>query len=139
MNKHFIRAFLALLFLGVLNVGSLKAQIIQYSSPIDTAKKNAADTITKKPVPSTLTFGLDLRFRSELRHGYKSIPTADTTAAFQINQRTRFNVDYQSKNLNVFLSLQDARVWGQQDPREGQTGMSTQVTPTTTFPLYFFE
>jgi hypothetical protein len=139
MNKHFIRAFLALLFLGVLNVGSLKAQIIQYSSPIDTAKKNAADTVTKKPVPSTLTFGLDLRFRSELRHGYKSIPTADTTAAFQINQRTRFNVDYQSKNLNVFLSLQDARVWGQQDPREGQTGISTQVTPTTTFPLYFFE
>ncbi len=60
-------------------------------------------------------------------------------AAFEINQRTRLNLDYRSNNLDVFLSLQDARVWGQQDPREGQTGTSTQVTPTTTFPLYFFE
>jgi hypothetical protein len=140
MNKHFIRTSLLFLLLAVLNAGSLKAQIIQYASPIDTAKKNAVDTsVRKKVVPSTLTFGLDLRFRSELRHGYKSLPTQDTAAAFQINQRTRFNVDYQSKNLNVFLSLQDARVWGQQDPREGQTGTSTTVTPATTFPLYFFE
>src|SRR6478735_11504320 len=115
------------------------AQIVQYPSPIDTAKKNATDSV-KKPVvvPSTLTFGLDMRTRFEVRHGYKSIPTADTAAAFQINQRTRFNVDYKSKNLDVFLSLQDARVWGQQDPREGQTGNSTTVTPTSTFPLYLF-
>ena len=109
-------------------------------SPIDTAKKNAADTVKKPaPVPSTLTFGLDMRTRFETRHGYKSIPTADTSAAFAISQRTRFNVDYKSKNLDVFLSLQDARVWGQQDPREGETGVSTTTTPTTTFPLYLFE
>ena len=128
------------LFIGMLSINVLHAQIIQYASPIDTAKKNAADTV-KKPVvvPSTLTFSLDMRTRFEARHGYKSVPTADTNAAFLINQRTRFNVDYKSKNLDVFLSLQDARVWGQQDPREGQTGTSTTVTPATTAPLYLFE
>ncbi len=128
------------LLVAVLSFNSLRAQIIQYPSPIDTAKKNAVDTV-KKPVviPSTLTFSLDMRTRAELRHGYKSIPTEDTTAAFYVSQRTRFNVDFKSKNLDVFLSLQDARVWGQQDPREGQSGVSTQATPATTFPVYLFE
>lgn len=116
------------------------AQTTTTPSPLDTVKKPVDTAVVKKPAPqSTLTFGLDMRTRFEARHGYKSIPTSDTAAAFEINQRTRFNVDYKSKGLDVFLSLQDARVWGQQDPREGQTGTSTTVTQTTTFPLYFFE
>src|SRR6478752_451026 len=131
------KLFYFLVMLLLLNTAG--AQIVQYPSPIDTAKKNATDSVKKPAVPqSTLTFGLDLRVRSEVRHGYKSIPTEDTTAAFQINQRTRFNVDYKSKNLDVFLSLQDARVWGQQDPREGQSGTGS-ATPTTTYGLYLFE
>ena len=80
-----------------------------------------------------------MRVRTEWRHGYKSIPTPDTTGAYEINQRTRFNVDYKSKVVDVFLSLQDARVWGQQDPREGQTGTATTSNASTVFPLYFFE
>ncbi len=141
MKKLFIRTSLLFLLLAVLNAGSLKAQIVQSASPIDTAKKNAVDTAAKKPAtpPNSLTFGLDMRVRTEWRHGYKSIPTADTTGAYQINQRTRFNVDYRSKIVDVFLSLQDARVWGQQDPREGQTGTATTATTSTIFPLYFFE
>ncbi len=119
------------LFVGMLSINVLHAQIIQYASPIDTAKKNAADTV-KKPVvvPSTLTFSLDMRTRFEARHGYKSVPTADTNAAFLINQRTRFNVDYKSKNLDVFLSLQDARVYGdQQDPEKGNLRHRVQQCP----------
>lgn len=118
----------------------MQAQIVQYPSPIDTVKKNAADTAKKKVVPSTLVFALDMRTRFEWRNGYRSLlPTGDTTSAYAFTQRTRFNVDYKSKNLDVFLSLQDARVWGQQDPREGQTGTTTQATPTTTFATYLFE
>ncbi len=118
----------------------LHAQTTTVPSPLDTVIKPAVDTVVKKPdQKNTLTFALDMRTRFEARHGYKSIPTPDTAAAFEINQRTRFNVDYKSKNLDVFLSLQDARVWGQQDPREGQTGTSTTVTQTSAFPLYFFE
>src|SRR5436305_679256 len=131
----------AVFILMTMNIGLLRAQTTTTPSPLDTVKKPAADTAVKKPATpaSTLTFGLDMRVRTEWRHGYKSIPTPDTTGAYQINQRTRFNVDYRSKILDVFLSLQDARVLGQQDPREGQTGTSTTNTPATTFPIYFFE
>ena len=91
----------------------------------DTTKKNA------------LTISVDMRVRAEFRHGYRLIPTADTTAAFFINQRTRLNFDYKTKKLDLYVSIQDARVWGQQDPREGQAT----VTPTeaTTYPLYIYE
>ncbi|HEX5155485.1 MAG TPA: alginate export family protein [Parafilimonas sp.] len=140
MKQILIRKKLWFLVMVMLVVNAVRAQIVQYPSPIDTAKKNAADTV-KKPVvvPSTLTFALDMRTRFEMRHGYRGIPLADTPAAYAFTQRTRFNVDYKSKNLDVFLSLQDARVWGQQDPREGQTGVSTQNTPSSTFATYLFE
>lgn len=129
----------AFIIIAIMCYHSVQAQIIQYPSPIDTAKKNATDTTKKKVVPSTLTFGLDMRTRAEWRHGYRALPQGDTTSAFSITQRTRFNVDYKSKSLDIFLSLQDARVWGQQDPREGQTGLSTQATPNSTFATYLFE
>lgn len=133
------RKLIAFFILMMASIGFVKAQTTTSPSPLDTVKKSAADTV-KKPAPqNTLTFGLDMRTRFEWRHGYKAIPTKDTTSAYLINQRTRFNVDYKSKKLDVFLSFQDARVWGQQDPREGQTGTSTQNTPATTFPLYLFE
>lgn len=120
-------------------VTSLHAQGLTVPSPLDTVNKSAGDTTKKPAFKNTLTLSMDMRTRVEARHGYKSIPTADTLAAFEINQRTRLNINYKTKNLDVFLSLQDARVWGQQDPREGQTGTGTQNVPATTFPLYFFE
>lgn len=130
----------SLLYLLVLTPGisALHAQI-QNSPPVDTAVKKEADTTMKsKTTPTTLTFSLDMRTRSELRRGFKSLPTTDTGAAFNISQRTRFNVDFKSKKLDVFLSLQDARIWGQQDPREGQSGTG-QTSTSTTYPIYLFE
>ena len=141
MKKIRNRKLTSVLFFLIVSVGALKAQTTTTPSPLDTVKKPAVDTAVKKPAApqSTLTFGLDMRVRTEWRHGYKSIPTPDTTGAYEINQRTRFNVDYRSKAVDVFLSLQDARVWGQQDPREGQTGTATTSNASTVFPLYFFE
>ena len=92
---HFKQIFV--LVISVAGFYAADAQIIQYASPVDSAKKNAADTLKKTLViPSTLTFGLDMRTRFEWRHGYKSVPTSDTYSAFFINKRTRFNVDYKS-------------------------------------------
>lgn len=87
--------------------------------------------------PNQLTISVDMRTRTEIRHGYRVIPTHDTTAAIFTNQRTRLNFDFKTKRLDLYASLQDTRVWGQQDPREGQGS----VTPTesTTYPLYLFE
>ena len=132
---------LSLFFILIINLRFTNAQTTTQPSPLDTVKKFPTDTstVSKKPTPqNSLTFSLDMRTRFEARHGYKSIPTPDTTAAFFINQRTRFNVDYKSKNLDVFLSFQDARVWGQQDPRAGQSGTGA-ASPTATYPLYLFE
>jgi len=141
MKKIRNRKLTSILFFLIVSIDALKAQTITTPSPLDTIKKSPVDTTIKKPAApqSSLTFGLDMRVRTEWRHGYKSIPTPDTTGAFEINQRTRFNVDYKSKTVDVFLSLQDARVWGQQDPREGQTGTATTNNSSTVFPIYFFE
>ncbi|MBS1729910.1 MAG: alginate export family protein [Bacteroidetes bacterium] len=126
-------------FILIQGYSTVRAQSTQPSSP-DTTKKPAADTVVRKPEQKpTLTIGLDMRTRAELKHGYRSLPVKDTSAAADISQRTRLNFDYKSKSLDVFLSIQDARIWGQQDPKEGQTGSSTTASPSTTFPLYFFE
>jgi len=104
MKEILIRKDLLFLIMVMLVINAVSGQIVQYASPIDTAKKNAADTV-KKPVvvPSTLTFGLDMRTRFEVRHGYRSLPLQDTGAAFPFTQRTRFNVDFKSTLL--FTSL----------------------------------
>jgi hypothetical protein len=140
MKQTFNLKFLFYLLVFSAYTATVSAQVTQ-NPPLDTVKKPAADTVVKKPAApqTTLTFGLDMRTRFEMRHGYRALPIQDTGAAFDISQRTRFNIDFKSKSLDVFLSLQDARVWGQQDPREGQTGTSTQATPATTFATYFFE
>ena len=104
-----------------------------------------AATPTPAPAPklNTLTISVDMRVRTEFRHGYRNLPLKDTAAgspAFFVNQRTRLNFDYKMKNFDFYASVQDARVWGEQDPREGQgTTSSTTANPSTTFPLYLFE
>lgn len=100
---------------------------------IDSLKTATAPT--KKE--NSLTISLDMRVRSEFRHGYRVLPTEDTLPAFLTNQRTRINFDYKAKRLDVFMSVQDTRQWGQQDPREGQT--TATPTEATTYPLYLFE
>lgn len=99
------------------------------------------DTVKAAPKPqNTLVISTDVRVRSEIRHGYRTLPIKDTGVGAFINQRSRLNFDFKTKRFDLFASLQDARVWGQQDPREGQgTTSSTTASPTTTFPLYLFE
>ena len=95
-------------------------------------------TALKPPKPqSTLTISTELRTRTEFRHGYRVLPTEDTTLAVFTNQRTRLNFDFKSKKLDFWASLQDTRQWGQQDPREGQT--TATPTEATTYPTYLFE
>lgn len=107
----------------VFSVIPVQAQSGLQSSPQppvqDTSKKNQ------------ITVSAEFRFRSDYRHGYRYLmpkEVSDTTAAFLVLQRTRLNVAYNNKNLDVFLSLQDARVWGEQNQRGGRN-----------VPLYLFE
>jgi hypothetical protein len=54
----------------------------------------------------------ELRPRFEYRHGYKTLAVDTLDAAAFISQRTRLNFNYESERLNVYLSLQNIRVWG---------------------------
>lgn len=74
-----------------------------------------------------MVISTEVRVRSEYRDGYRSLPGEHTTSAFFINQRSRLNFDYKRKDFDLFLSLQDTRVWGQQDRR------------TPMIPVYLFE
>ena len=54
----------------------------------------------------------EYRPRTEYRHGYKSMFTADDKAAFFTSQRMRLNGAYTLDKLKFGISLQDVRVWG---------------------------
>lgn len=54
----------------------------------------------------------EFRPRFEYRHGFKSLfPDQADPAAF-ISQRTRLNLNFKEDKLDLFLSIQDIRVWG---------------------------
>ena len=61
---------------------------------------------------SQLSIDAEIRPRGEYRYGYKLLPEPDVVAANFISQRTRLNINYSYSKFNVGISLQDVRVWG---------------------------
>ncbi len=57
----------------------------------------------------------ELRTRAEYRHGYTTLPAPDADAAFFISQRSRVLFGYKTDNLSIGLTLQDVRVWGDEE------------------------
>jgi Alginate export len=57
----------------------------------------------------------ELRPRTELRRGYKTLAVESSEAALIVSQRSRLNLDYKDTNFRVFLSVQDIRVWGDEE------------------------
>jgi len=54
-----------------------------------------------------------LRPRLEYRHGYKTLFQDQQDAAVFVSQRTRLNLGYASETLNMYVSIQNVRVWGE--------------------------
>jgi hypothetical protein len=54
----------------------------------------------------------ELRPRFEYRHGYKTLAVDSLNAATFVSQRTRLNFGYNTEKFNVYLSVQNVRVWG---------------------------
>lgn len=63
------------------------------------------------------------RTRGEYRDGYKSIPTSSTNSLFMVGQRTRLNLFYQKDKLTTYVSLQDARIWGEDKWKSDNNGL----------------
>ena len=58
------------------------------------------------------TLSADVRPRAEFRNGFKRPLTKDDDAAFFVEQRTRLNTHFNAEKFELYISLQDVRVWG---------------------------
>lgn len=64
-------------------------------------------------------FRIDLEFRprTEFRNGYRKLRSDTTNPAFFTEQRSRLYFNYQREGFIFHTSIQDIRVWGEDDPR----------------------
>lgn len=65
----------------------------------------------------------EFRPRTELRHGYKTLPSADDEPAFFTEQRSRLILDFQKELYDVRFSVQDVRIWGSQNQLNKSDGL----------------
>jgi hypothetical protein len=87
---------------------------------IDSLRAEDAIKQQAKPKDKTFTVSAQIKPRAELRNGYRFLREDSTDPAFLVFGRTRLNFNYTQENkLKLFISLQDARVWGMYDPRSG--------------------
>lgn len=61
---------------------------------------------------SQFTVDAQLRPRFEFRHGYKTLFPDEADPAAFVSQRTRLNFSYKTEKLQLYISPQDVRVWG---------------------------
>lgn len=61
----------------------------------------------------SLKMNLDLRTRGEVDNGYKTLISYNKSAETTIFSRARLGIDYYYKNLEVYISAQDVRTWGE--------------------------
>lgn len=54
----------------------------------------------------------ELRFRTEYRFGYKTLPQESSLPAFFVTQRSRVGMMYDQEKYSLGLIVQDSRVWG---------------------------
>jgi hypothetical protein len=64
------------------------------------------------------------RVRPEFRQGYKTLSADTSRAAFFITQRARLVFDYKKENLKMYMSVQDIRTWGDEEPLKDIPGLS---------------
>jgi len=61
---------------------------------------------------SQFSVDAQLRPRFEFRHGYKTLFPDNADPATFVSQRTRLNFGYKTEKLQLYISPQDVRVWG---------------------------
>ncbi len=54
----------------------------------------------------------EIRPRAEYRHGFKTLASDGSDAAFFIEQRSRLYLDFKKSRMQFKLALQDVRIWG---------------------------
>lgn len=67
----------------------------------------------------------EIRPRTELRHGYKTIPAATNDPAFFTEQRSRLSLRYTQPEFQVGISAQDIRIWGSESQLKKSDNLSS--------------
>jgi len=70
--------------------------------------------ITLSSLVNAQTFDLsaEIRPRYENKHGYKTLQAIDADGSNFVSQRTRLNFGFKNEKLNLYVSMQNVRVWG---------------------------
>jgi hypothetical protein len=63
-------------------------------------------------VIAQITLSAEVRPRAEYRDGFKTLLSKESDAAFFVEQRSRLNSHFTADKFDVYLSLQDVRIWG---------------------------
>lgn len=71
-------------------------------------------------------FGLEgeVRPRFEYRDGYKAMPLEGSMPAMFVNQRTRLTLNYGTEKLFTKISVQDVRIWGNEEQKKHVPGLA---------------
>ena len=66
-------------------------------------------------ISSKAQFSIDgeLRPRTEYRHGFGTLIAKDAEPGFGISTRARLNFGYKADAYEIFMSMQDVMVWGE--------------------------
>ena len=79
----------------------------------------AQETEKKEEKKSEFKVDASLRVRTEAINGYKKLPTENNNPNLTTDQQTRLNFAYKKDKMKFYISLQDARTWGEGDIRTG--------------------
>ncbi len=63
------------------------------------------------------------RVRPEFRHGYRTLATDSSEAAFFVAQRARLAFEYNKDKINIYTSIQDVRTWGDEEQQKDLPGL----------------
>jgi len=73
---------------------------------------------------SQFSFEGEFRPRLELRHGYKTLASDTSGTAIFVSQRSRLKFNYENEKYSVGLSVQDVRVWGDENQLKDEPSIS---------------
>lgn len=71
-------------------------------------------TFITEDLPAQFVINAEYRPRFEFRNGYKRLPDSTTHYAMLVSQRTRLSLGYSWKILQLKLTAQDVRLWGEE-------------------------
>lgn len=85
--------------------------------PVLLKAQDHIDTLKHTSEREEFRIDLEFRPRTEFRNGYRRLRSDTTNPSFFTEQRSRLYFNYKRERFIFHTSIQDIRVWGEDDPR----------------------